>query len=59
MQHPACLGGHLPQLILKLNEAEINNQNTIEIKKEIDKYIKYMKEVFGEDDFYLEATTFK
>ena len=50
----ACLGGHLPQLILQLNEAEINNQNTIEIKKEINTYIKYMKEVFGEEDFYLE-----
>ena len=50
----ACLGGHLPQLILKLDNDEKQGLDVKNIKIEIHQYINYMKEVFGEDDFYIE-----
>lgn len=50
----ACLGGQLPQLILKLDMLEKNNEDTTNIKKEIHQFISYMKDVFGEDNFYIE-----
>ena len=52
----ACLGGELPQLILGLNEAIVNNNSEGQksYRKLIHEFILYMQEVFGLDDFYLE-----
>lgn len=45
----ACLGGHIPQAILKYHETR-NEED----KKEIMRLIKWCVKVFGKDDFYLE-----
>lgn len=49
----ACLGGELPKLILDLHKARTQNGNVVQAQLEIDKYIKNMLNLFG-DDFYLE-----
>lgn len=50
----ACLGGELPQLILKLDQCEKNGMDTTSIKMEIQQYMMYMVEVFGKDNFFIE-----
>lgn len=45
----ACVGGELPQLLLKYN-----NEKTESNWLEIDKFVKFCVEVFGKDDFYFE-----
>ena len=52
----ACLGGELPHLVLKLIDAEkkeMNNEEILNIKKEIVSFLQYCVEIFG-DDFYIE-----
>ena len=50
----ACLGGHLPQLILKLEMEENNGIDTKNTRIQIHEYMNYMIEVFGKEDFYVE-----
>ena len=52
----ACLGGFLPNLVLKLIEAEKKQDNELiyNIKVEIDKFIRWNIDLFG-DDFYIEV----
>src|SRR5699024_11386313 len=45
----ACLGGTIPQAILKYHETRDNKD-----KQEIMRLIKWCVKVFGKDDFYLE-----
>lgn len=51
----ACLGSELDNLVLKLINAESNQNNELiyEIKSKIDKFLKWNIELFG-DDFYIE-----
>lgn len=52
----ACIGGQLPQYVLELEQATNNNQqDKIEdVKKNIHHFIKYMIDVFGKDNFFIE-----
>lgn len=52
----ACLGGELPQLILKLLKAEEENdeEHANYYKNEIHSFITFCIEVFGEENFFLE-----
>lgn len=52
----SCIGGELPQLILKLDkhEREENDNLAQEIKIKIHKFVTYCIEVFGREDFYFE-----
>lgn len=45
----ACVGGELPQLLLKYNQQKDN-----ETWNEINDFVKFCVEVFGKDDFYFE-----
>ena len=51
----ACIGGKVGSLVLALIEAEKNNNldEIYKIKKEIDDFLHWCKELFG-DDFYFE-----
>ena len=52
----ACLGGELPHLVSKLIDAEkkeMNNEEILNIKKEIVSFLQYCVEIFG-NDFYIE-----
>lgn len=51
----ACIGGELGNLVIDLVNAETNNdtEKIVELKIEIDKFIRWCKELFGED-FYIE-----
>ena len=52
----SCLGGELPQLVLKLISAEQNNniKDTDSIKLEIHNFIQWCISVFGEEYFFIE-----
>lgn len=52
----ACLGGYIPQMILRWLEAEDQNneEKTLHYKKEIHEFITYCIDVFGKDKFFLE-----
>ena len=52
----ACLGGELPHLVSKLIDAEkkeMDNEEILNIKKEIVSFLQYCVEIFG-NDFYIE-----
>lgn len=52
----ACLGGELPHLVAKLVDAEkksLIKEEIFNIKLEIDEFLKYCVDLFG-DDFYIE-----
>lgn len=55
----ACLGGQLPKLIMKLHQAEkeFGPQAAVpyKIKNEINDFMAFCIDLFGKDDFYLEA----
>lgn len=52
----ACLGGFIPSRVLKLIDAEKKQDNELiyNLKVEIDKFIKWNIDLFG-DDFYIEV----
>ncbi|AZV43583.1 DNA polymerase [Peribacillus asahii] len=50
----ACLGGELPQVILKLIDAEENGGEVVKFKREINDFIKYCVDVFGKENFFFE-----
>lgn len=50
----ACLGGFVSRTILKIRESK-DEQEIINLKKEIISFINWGKSVFGEDNFYLEC----
>lgn len=56
MASTACLGGELPQRIMKMAEAEASGAGNIEeLKKGIVDFILYCQDVFGEENFFLEV----
>lgn len=52
----ACLGGFVPQMILRWQKAEKENNDELIIyyKKEIHEFITYCIDVFGKDKFFFE-----
>jgi len=50
----ACLGGLIPQMILKMQEYENDKEKKKYFSKILTDFIQFCLDVFGKDDFYLE-----
>jgi DNA polymerase III subunit alpha len=53
----ACLGGFVPQMILKWREEENkgNQENVIKYKRMLHEFVTFCIDVFGKDNFYFEC----